>query len=102
MMFQRNQPPMERKMAMQFVTVLECVSMNLSGRLGTLSRRWVEVGEGKYVLHLQRNEPYDSRISDTAECKDGVIFSEKRLAIQPQHAEIHHLSTDISIFFPRA
>lgn len=33
MMFQRNQPPMERMRAMALVMVLECVSMNLLIRL---------------------------------------------------------------------
>jgi hypothetical protein len=33
MMFQRNQPPIERKIAMAFVSVLEWVSMNLEHSL---------------------------------------------------------------------
>lgn len=32
-MFQRNQPPTEQKIARAFVRVLECVSMNLFGRV---------------------------------------------------------------------
>jgi hypothetical protein len=34
MAFQRNQPPMERRSAIAFVRVLECVSMNLGEKAG--------------------------------------------------------------------
>ena len=44
-MFQRNQMPMEQKIAMAFVAVLECVSMNL----GIL-------GQPRFTARMERRE----------------------------------------------
>ena len=71
---------------MALVTVLECVSMNL---IRCVSMTESGRGDRGYVLHLEGNEPHHSRVGDTAQREDGVVFCEKRLTVKSQHTEIH-------------
>jgi hypothetical protein len=51
-----------------------------------------EAEKGEYILHLERNHPHSSRVSDTTKCEDGVILRKQRLPIQTQHTEVHYHS----------
>jgi hypothetical protein len=89
MMFQRNQPPTEQKMAMPFVMVLECVSMNLDGVSGCACSVEIEEGNKEDVLHLQADGPDDGCVCYAAEREDGVVFCKQRGPEERKHAEVH-------------